>query len=109
MSAYLMSKMVLVGLAAAWFLAASPTSRSSSVKATYEGVIRFPVRTRVSNWSRRSKAAVVPRTLVVDENLDLALLHHTDAAVCGSKVLRRCMLARSQPRKAVEEVHLQYQ
>lgn len=26
-------------------------------------------------------------TLVIDENLDLALLHHTDAAVCGSEIL----------------------
>jgi hypothetical protein len=25
-------------------------------------------------------------TLVVDENLDLALLHHTDAGVCGSQI-----------------------
>lgn len=40
--AYLMSKIVLVGFEAAWFFAASPTNRSSSVKATYEGVIRFP-------------------------------------------------------------------
>lgn len=32
--AYLTSKMVLKGLAAAWFLAESPTRRSSSVKAT---------------------------------------------------------------------------
>lgn len=28
-------------------------------------------------------------TLVVDENLNLALLHHTDAAVGGTKILRR--------------------
>jgi hypothetical protein len=28
-------------------------------------------------------------TLIVDENLDLALLHHTDTAVCGSKILWR--------------------
>jgi hypothetical protein len=26
-------------------------------------------------------------TLIVDENFDLALLHHTDTAVCGSKIL----------------------
>lgn len=26
-------------------------------------------------------------TLIVDENLHLALLHHTDTAVCGSKIL----------------------
>lgn len=40
---YLISKIVLEGLAAAWFFAASPTRRSSSVKATYEGVIRLPI------------------------------------------------------------------
>jgi hypothetical protein len=34
--------MVRRGFAAAWFLAASPTNRSSSVKATYDGVIRCP-------------------------------------------------------------------
>lgn len=38
-----MSKMVLCGFAAAWFFAASPTRRSSSVKATYDGVMRLPV------------------------------------------------------------------
>jgi hypothetical protein len=37
---YLTSKIVRFGFAAAWFFAASPTNRSSSVKATYEGVIR---------------------------------------------------------------------
>jgi len=36
------SKMVRSGLEANWFLAASPTRRSSSVKATQEGVIRLP-------------------------------------------------------------------
>ena len=39
---YLTSKIVRFGFAAAWFLAASPTNRSSSVKATYDGVIRCP-------------------------------------------------------------------
>ena len=37
-----MSKIVLLGFEAYWFFAASPTNRSSSLKATYEGVIRFP-------------------------------------------------------------------
>jgi hypothetical protein len=37
-----MSKTVRWGLLANWFLAASPTRRSSSVKATQEGVIRLP-------------------------------------------------------------------
>lgn len=32
----------LCGFEANWFLAASPTNRSSSFQATYEGVIRFP-------------------------------------------------------------------
>uniref|UniRef100_A0A0A9E4N8 Uncharacterized protein n=1 Tax=Arundo donax TaxID=35708 RepID=A0A0A9E4N8_ARUDO len=36
------SKTVLVGFMATWFLAASPMSRSVSVKATYDGVVRFP-------------------------------------------------------------------
>jgi hypothetical protein len=38
-----MSKMVRRGLLAYWFFAASPTRRSSSVKATHDGVIRLPV------------------------------------------------------------------
>jgi hypothetical protein len=38
----LASKTVLIGFMAAWFLAASPTRRSASVKATYEGVVRLP-------------------------------------------------------------------
>nr|CAB3501256.1 unnamed protein product [Digitaria exilis] len=33
---------VLMGFMATWFLAASPTSLSVSVKATYEGVVRLP-------------------------------------------------------------------
>jgi hypothetical protein len=37
-----MSKTVRWGLLAYWFLAASPTRRSSSVKATQDGVIRLP-------------------------------------------------------------------
>jgi len=37
-----MSKTVLIGFAAYWFFAASPTNLSSSVNATYDGVIRFP-------------------------------------------------------------------
>lgn len=41
-TAYLTSKIVLFGFEEYWFFAASPTRRSSSVKATYEGVIRFP-------------------------------------------------------------------
>ena len=33
-------------------------------------------------------------TLVVHEDLDLALLHHTDAAVCGTQILLRVSCAR---------------
>lgn len=36
------SKTVLWGFMATWFLAASPIRRSVSVKATKEGVVRFP-------------------------------------------------------------------
>jgi hypothetical protein len=39
---YLMSKMVFTGFMAAWFLAASPIRRSSSVKETNEGVVKLP-------------------------------------------------------------------
>ncbi len=39
---YLMSKMVLVGFMAAWFLAASPMRRSFSVNETKEGVVKLP-------------------------------------------------------------------
>merc|ERR1719356_360974 len=38
----LASKTVFSGLRAVWFLAASPIRRSVSVKATYDGVVRFP-------------------------------------------------------------------
>ena len=37
------SNTVLVALFATWFLAASPSSRSSAVQATYEGVVRLPM------------------------------------------------------------------
>lgn len=38
----LISKMVLAGFMAAWFFAASPMRRSSSVKETKEGVVKLP-------------------------------------------------------------------
>jgi hypothetical protein len=38
----LASKTVLRGFIAAWFFAASPTKRSVSVNATYDGVVRLP-------------------------------------------------------------------
>jgi hypothetical protein len=41
-STYLISKMVLMGFIAAWFLAASPMRRSSAVKETKEGVVKLP-------------------------------------------------------------------
>lgn len=44
------SKTVRSGLEANWFLAASPTRRSSSVKATQEGVIRLPVEDTCQFW-----------------------------------------------------------
>ena len=37
-----MSNTVLAGFMAAWFLAASPISRSSSVKETNDGVVKLP-------------------------------------------------------------------
>jgi hypothetical protein len=39
---YLTSKTVFSGFIAAWFLAASPMRRSSSVKETNEGVVKLP-------------------------------------------------------------------
>lgn len=39
---HLTSKMVLAGFIAAWFFAASPIKRSSSVKETKEGVVNEP-------------------------------------------------------------------
>lgn len=39
---YLMSKTVLRGFMAAWFLAASPIRRSFSLKETNEGVVKLP-------------------------------------------------------------------
>jgi hypothetical protein len=38
-STYLISKIVLAGFIAAWFLAASPIKRSSGVKETNDGVV----------------------------------------------------------------------
>lgn len=91
-----MSKMVLCGFAAAWFFAASPTRRSSSVKATYDGVIRLPVestllvRGHVSFGARQAELSwgALGHTLIVDHNLDLAFLHHTDTRVGGAQILR---------------------
>lgn len=37
-----MSKTVFLGFMAAWFFAASPIRRSSSVKDTNEGVVKLP-------------------------------------------------------------------
>lgn len=48
------SKTVFSGLLEAWFLAASPISRSSSVKATHDGVIRLP-------WSLAMISTFPPR------------------------------------------------
>lgn len=50
-------KLTFRGFWGAWFFAASPTRRSSSVKATHEGVIRFPKRQpkRASAETRQSK------------------------------------------------------
>jgi hypothetical protein len=48
---FFLSQESFLGLAKktlAWFLAASPTSLSVSVKATYEGVVRLP-------WSTRAR------------------------------------------------------
>lgn len=66
---YLISKMVFLGFAAAWFLAASPTNRSSSVKATYDGVILFPWSlTRISTLPfciTPTQEYVVPRSIPI--------------------------------------------
>jgi hypothetical protein len=79
-----MSKMVRSGLEANWFLAASPTRRSSSVKATQEGVIRLPVEGTCQfgymGWLS------MKLTLVVGDDLDLSVLHDTDTGVGGSKI-----------------------
>jgi hypothetical protein len=59
--------MVFLGFEAAWFFAASPTNRSSSVKATYEGVIRCPWSlTRISTLPfciTPTQEYVVPRSI----------------------------------------------
>ena len=41
-NSYLTSKIVFAGFIAAWFFAASPMSRSSSVKETKDGVVNDP-------------------------------------------------------------------
>jgi hypothetical protein len=78
------SKMVLWGLLANWFLAASPTRRSSSLKATQEGVIRLPG--GVLECVKCVKRGLSKLTLVVDHDLDLSALHDTNARVGCSQI-----------------------
>ena len=49
-NAYLMSKIVFLGFIAAWFFAASPIKRSSSVKDTNEGVVKLPCSLATRTW-----------------------------------------------------------
>ena len=53
---YLISNIVFAGFIAAWFLAASPINRSSSVKETNEGVVKLPcsLATAVENQYRNA-------------------------------------------------------
>ena len=63
------SKMVLVGLVTAWRLAGWPTRRSSSVKATIEGVVRAPSEFSITRaWLPSMMATqelVVPRSIPI--------------------------------------------
>jgi hypothetical protein len=78
-----MSKTVRCGLLAYWFLAASPTRRSSSVKATHDGVIRLP---EVIVSSGCGGGGSLQLTLIVDHDLDFSVLHDTDTRVSGSEI-----------------------
>ena len=73
------SKTVLWGFIATWFLAASPTRRSESVKATYDGVVRFP-------WSL---AMISTRSFCqTPTQLEKSLLS-TMSSACGRKIYSR--------------------
>lgn len=75
--------MVRWGFEANWFLAASPTRRSSSVKATQEGVIRLPGHGSVGLVEEEWMAGL---TLVVGDDFDMSVLHDTHARVRGSQI-----------------------
>ena len=69
------SKMVRSGLLANWFLAASPTRRSSSVKATQEGVIRLPVeKTCQLLFGHKNVAADLPWSLTKMSTLPFLII-----------------------------------
>jgi hypothetical protein len=83
---YLISKIVFLGFAAAWFLAASPTNRSSSVKATYDGVIRFPWSlTKISTLPfciTPTQEYVVPRSIPMTTSQSVSGGSHFQNAEC---------------------------
>merc|ERR1719355_435787 len=72
----LASKTVFSGLRATWFLAASPIRRSLSVKATYEGVVRFPwslaIISTPSFFHTPTHEYVVPRSMPTADFLAIA-------------------------------------
>ena len=57
---------------------------------------------------RMRRVDLVKLALVVDKNLNFSLLHHTDAAVCGSQILEVESVSRGRevggaPRRGTQE------
>lgn len=72
----LTSKTVFAGFIAAWFLAASPTRRSSSVKETNEGVVKLPCSLATVQFVRLDAEEYIGRDLFEEErtNFDIGTL-----------------------------------
>ena len=60
-------------------------SRSSSVNATYEGVVRFP-KTNSLVMHEENARAKNGRTLIVGNNLNFAMLEDANARICRAQI-----------------------
>merc|ERR1719272_845625 len=81
----LASKTVFSGFLAVWFFAASPISRSVSVNATYEGVVRLPwslaIISTPSFFQTPTQEYVVPKSIPTAVFFDIASLTMGDRFV----------------------------
>ena len=94
----LASKTVLAGFIATWFFAASPMSRSESLKATKEGVVRFPWSLGITageagrGQTISTRVHLAPRVWMASAlTLDTVVLPDTDARVRGSEIDTDCL------------------
>ena len=86
----LTSKTVFTGFMAAWFLAASPMRRSSSVKETNEGVVKLPcslamISTLVPSYVA-TQEYVVPAPIVSQQRRSRGSWLHTQVDANGTVV-----------------------